>query len=66
MKILVSSMAAMAETAGPSGRARLLAEHFRNAGIEVATCMAEDVNYRPIDGINNYYLEVPMPLGKKL
>ena len=56
-------MAAMAETAGPSGRARLLAEHFRNAGIEVATCMAEDVNYRPIDGINNYYLEVPMPLG---
>ena len=63
MKILVSSMAAMAETAGPSGRARLLAEHFRNAGIEVATCMAEDVNYRPIDGINNYYLEVPMPLG---
>ena len=63
MKVLISSMAAMAETAGPSGRARLLAEHLKNAGIEVATCMAEDVNYKPIEGVNNYYLEVPMPLG---
>lgn len=53
----------MAETAGPSGRARLLAEHFKDAGIEVATCMAEDINYKPIDGVKNYYLEVPMPLG---
>ncbi len=63
MRVLVGSMSAMAETAGPSGRARLLVEHFRDAGIEVATCMAEDVNYKPIDGVKNYYLEVPMPLG---
>ena len=63
MKVLISSMAAMAETAGPSTRARLLAEHLKGAGIEVATCIAEDVNYKPIEGIKNYYLEVPMPLG---
>ena len=63
MKVLISSMAAMAETAGPSGRARFLVEHLRDAGIEVATCIAEDVNYKPIEGVENYYLEVPMPLG---
>ena len=63
MKVLISAMSAMAETAGPSGRARLLVEHLKNVGIEVATCMAEDVNYKPIEGVKNYYLEVPMPLG---
>lgn len=63
MKVLISSMAAMAETAGPSARARLLVEHLRGAGIEVATCIGEDVNYKPIEGVENYYLEVPMPLG---
>lgn len=63
MKVLISSMAAMAETAGPSGRARLLVNHFKDAGFELATCMAEDVNYKPIDGVKNYHLEVPMPLG---
>ena len=63
MKVLISSMAAMAETAGPSGRARLLVEHLKKEGFEVATCIGEDVNYKPIEGIKNYYLEVPMPLG---
>ena len=63
MKVLISSMSAMAETAGPSGRARLLAEHLKSACIEVAICMAKDINYKPIEGIKNYYLEVPMPLG---
>ena len=63
MKVLVSSMAAMAETAGPSGRARLLTQDLRDANIEIATCIAEDVNYKPIDGVKNYHLEVPMPMG---
>lgn len=63
MKVLISAMSAMAETVGPSGRARLLVEHLKDAGIEVATCIAEDVNYKPIEGVENYYLEVPMPLG---
>ncbi len=63
MKILIVPMAAMAETSGPSSRCRLLAEGFRRAGFDVATCMAKDVNYKVINGIPNYYLEVPMPLG---
>ena len=63
MRVLVSSMSAMAETAGPSGRARMLVEHLRDAGIEVATCIAEDINYKPIERVKNYHLEVPMPLG---
>ena len=63
MKILICSMSAMAETAGPSGRARLLAEDLKASGIDVATCIAKDINYKPIDGVKNYYLEVPMPLG---
>lgn len=63
MKVLVSSMAAMAETGGPSGRARLLVKYLKEANIEVSTCIAEDVNYKPIKDVKNYYLEVPMPLG---
>ncbi len=56
-------MAAMAETAGPSSRVRILAEGFKAAGFEIATCMAEDVNYRKIEGVRNFFLDVPMPLG---
>ncbi len=63
MRALLVPMAAMAETSGPSGRCRILAEGFGNAGIETATCMANDVNYKEIDGIYNYYLDTPMPLG---
>lgn len=63
MKVLVCSMSAMAETAGPYGRARALVESLKASGIDVATCMAEDINYKPIDGIKNYYLNVPMSLG---
>ena len=63
MKILVVSMAAMAETSGPSSRCRTLVECFTKAGLEVATCCAEDVNYRPIEGIRNFFLEIPMPMG---
>ena len=63
MRVLICSMSAMAETAGPYGRARALAESLKDSGIEIATCMAEDINYKPIDGVKNYYLEVPLPLG---
>ena len=63
MKILLVPMAAMAETSGPSSRCRLLAEGFQDAGIETATCIAEDVNYKEIKGIHNYYLDIPMPFG---
>ena len=63
MKILVVPMAAMAETAGPSSRCRQLVEGFRLAGIDVATCRAEDVNYKSIDGVQNYFLDIQMPMG---
>lgn len=63
MKVLIVPMAAMAETAGPSLRCHLLAEGFIDAGFEVATCMAEDMNYKAMEGISNYYLDVPMPFG---
>ncbi|MCR5047595.1 MAG: hypothetical protein K6A37_01385 [Saccharofermentans sp.] len=56
-------MAAMAETSGPSSRCRLLVEGFAKAGAEVATCRAEDVNFKPFEGIRNFFLDVPMPMG---
>lgn len=63
MRILVVPMSAMAETSGPSSRCRLLVEGFREEGALVATCMAEDVNYKRIDGVKNYFLDIPMPFG---
>ena len=63
MRVLIVTMAAIAETAGPFNRCKMLAEEFKQAGIEVATCIADDVNYKPIDGIENYFLDIPMPLG---
>ena len=63
MRALLVPMSAMAETSGPSSRCRLLAEGFRDANIETATCMAKDVNYSTIDGIYNYHLDTPMPFG---
>ena len=63
MKILIIPMAVMAETSGPSLRCRILTEEFHRAGHDVATCMAEDVNFKCIEGIQNYALAVPMPFG---
>ena len=56
-------MAAMAETGGPVTRCALLAEELKKAGMETATCMAKDVNFRVIKDVRNYSLDVPMPLG---
>ncbi|MBP5707054.1 MAG: hypothetical protein J6W76_07185, partial [Spirochaetales bacterium] len=56
-------MSAIAETAGPVSRCKILAETFQNNGITAATCMANDINFKKIDGIPNYYLDIPMPFG---
>ena len=56
-------MSAMAETSGPASRCRMIAEALQRDDMDIATCMAEDVNYRKIAGIHNYYLDIPMPLG---
>ena len=63
MKIMIVPMAAMAETHGPVSRCQVLAYGFKEAGFDVATCMAKDMNYREMDEIPNYYLDIPMPLG---
>ena len=62
-KILIVPMSAIAETSGPVTRCLKLVQAYREAGYEAATCMAEDVNYRPIPGVANYFLDIPMPLG---
>ena len=63
MKVLIVPMTAMAETSGPGKRCRVIAEILKNNGIDTATCMARDVNYVKINGIRNYDLEIPTPLG---
>jgi len=63
MKVLVIPMSAIAETAGPFSRCKKISEALAAANIEVATCIAEDVNYKTIEGINNYFLDIPMPFG---
>lgn len=57
MKILITAMAVMAETGGPVSRSIALVKYLKNAGHQVATCIVEDVNYKEIDGITNYFLE---------
>ena len=63
MKVLIIPMSAMAETAGPMSRCRSITEEFKKSNIEVATCIARDVNYRDIEDVKNYCLDPPMPLG---
>lgn len=63
MRVLIVSMAAMAETAGSFSRTALLANALKEANIDTAVCLAKDVNYRPIDGVKSYFLSTPMTLG---
>ena len=63
MRVLIVPMSAIAETAGPVSRCVMLSNALKNAGAEVATCMAEDVNYKVVNGVRNYFLDIPMPLG---
>ncbi|QTL97779.1 UDP-glucoronosyl and UDP-glucosyl transferase [Iocasia frigidifontis] len=63
MKILITPMAAMAETSGPFSRTKIIANACLKKGHEVALCAAEDVNYQPIKGVKNYYAPIPSPFG---
>lgn len=63
MRVLIVPMPAMAETAGTYSRTAILAKDLKTANIDVAICSAQDINYRSINGIKNYFLTVPMPLG---
>ena len=63
MRILIAPMAAMAETSGPFSRAVALCNKLIERDHEVAFCAAEDVNYKSIENIKNYYAPIPSPLG---
>lgn len=63
MRILIAPMAAMAETSGPFSRAVALCNKLIERNHEVAFCAAEDVNYKNIENIKNYYAPIPSPLG---
>ena len=63
MRILIIPLAALAPTRGSQKRVELLIEGFKEAGFEVATCAARDLNYREKDNISNYFLETPIPMG---
>lgn len=56
-------MSAMAETAGSFSRMVLLTDALKEANIDTAVCLSQDVNYKPIDGIKNYFLSISMPFG---
>jgi len=64
MKILIAPMAASAPTAGPISRARAIATEAKNRGHDVAFCAAEDINYKPVDGVKNFYAPIPKLFGK--
>ena len=63
MRVLVVPMSAMAETAGSFSRMVLLMDALKETNTDTAVCLAQDVNYRPIDGVKSYFLSAPMPLG---
>ncbi len=63
MRVLVLPMSAMAETAGSFSRVVLLTDALKEANVDTAVCLAQDVNYRPIDAVKSYFLSAPMPLG---
>jgi len=63
MRVLVTPMAAMAETSGPYGRAASLCQKLIKKGHKVAFCAAEDINYKEIENVKNFYAPVPSPFG---
>lgn len=46
MRVLVVPMSAMAETAGSFSRVVLLTDALKEANVDTAVCLAQDVNYR--------------------
>lgn len=63
MKILIAPMAAAAPTAGPISRARAIAIEAKKRGHHAAFCAAEEMNYKAVDGIKNYYAPIPKLFG---
>ena len=63
MRILMIPLPAIAKTEGSNKRVGELCDGFLKHGFEVATCAALDNNFKVIDNVKNYYLDVPSPAG---
>jgi len=64
MRILIAPMAAAAPTAGPMSRARTIAVESKKRGHEVAFCAAEEMNYKKLEGVTNFYAPIPKLFGR--
>jgi len=64
MNILIAPMAAAAPTAGPFSRAKAIALEAKKRGHNIAFCAAEEMNYKAVEGIKNYYCPIPKLFGK--
>lgn len=63
MRVLITPMSAMVETSGPFLRSVALCNRLISREHEVAFCAAEDVNYRSLENVKNYFAPAPSPLG---
>jgi len=64
MKILIAPMAAAAPTSGPISRARTIAVEAKKREHNVAFCAAEEMNYKAVEGVKNFYSPIPKLFGK--
>ena len=63
MRILITPEANTAETAGSIVRTSAIANAALSRGHEVAFCAGQDINFSNITGVNNYYSDIPSPIG---
>lgn len=63
MRVLVAPMMAMAESAGPSGRARVLAGAMAAKGWQAALCVPEGAFADAPTGVRAVPVRVPVPMG---
>ena len=63
MKLLIAPLAVMGETGGSASRCRALAAEAMSRGHQVAFCVAEDPNYRPVGGASCYAAPLPSLFG---
>lgn len=63
MRVLIIPMSAQAQTAGTFSRTKMLVEDLKNAGVHIAMCAAQDMNYNKMADVMNFPLSIPMPLG---
>jgi UDP:flavonoid glycosyltransferase YjiC (YdhE family) len=63
MKVLITPMAAIAETSGPFSRAKTLAIGLLQKSHTPAFCAAKDINYQSVEGVREYFAPLPSPMG---